>query len=238
MAQICKDGNAQITANFSEQELYSKSFDAPTCHFLSDKAIAGAQIIRDWAGVPVNITSTYRTEAGNTMIGGSSTSRHLDGAAIDLDFGSNDDRIIQDFYDDIKCKGPLYRQLTQAGVRGIGIYDSFIHIDERSTKSFWDDSAGKWGDTRVTSQYMAQVPDTGLNSAECGTLAETSDYGLEGFLAPLDPRNYSGEDGLKSQSQKLGYLAYVGIGLAVVGLGVIILNRSRRKQYTIVQINE
>ena len=53
---------------------------------------------------------------------------------------------------------------------------------------------------------MAQVPDTGLNSAECGTLAETSDYGLEGFLAPFDPVTIQAKTDSKAKAKSWGIL--------------------------------
>ena len=228
MAHICKDGNRQITKNFTESELYSKSFDAPTCHPLSDKTIEGLQDIRDRYGSPIAVTSTYRTQAGNSAIGGASTSHHLTGEAIDFSFvGIGAKSNMQDFYNDMKCKGSMYRLLRQKGINGIGIYDSFLHIDSRPTPSFWDESAGEWGDTRITSEYMNQIPESGLSSSVCGTLDIESDYGLEGVLAPFDPSNYSGEDGIKSQSQNIKLLL---IGSVLLIAGGVVLLASRNKK--------
>ena len=43
--------------------------------------------LREWAGVPIKISSGYRSEALNRAIGGSNTSQHCakNGAALDLD---------------------------------------------------------------------------------------------------------------------------------------------------------
>jgi hypothetical protein len=41
--------------------------------------------LREWAGVPIRISSGYRSEALNKAIGGSPTSQHCFGMALDLD---------------------------------------------------------------------------------------------------------------------------------------------------------
>lgn len=239
MATICKNGTKQITKDFSEKELYSKSLDAPQCHYLDDKTINALQAIRDWANTPIRVTSTLRTKAGNDLIGGVSNSRHLEPAsAIDFQFIDNRDAVMQRFYEDFRCKGSLYRKLRSMGINGIGIYGTFIHIDTRSSsvKSFWDESAGKYGDTRVTNAYMAQIPESGLSGSQCDVQSEIiaeatdSEYGLTGIFAPIDPRNYSGEDGLKSQERGLINLL-IG-GLLLVGGAVALLIYNKKKPPT------
>ena len=141
MAEICRDGNRQITKNFSERELYSKSLDAPVCFNLSQTTINGLQTIRDWFNTPIIVTSTLRTPTGNALVGGVSNSRHLTGDAIDSVFQNNREVHLKEFYEQMRCKGELYRKLRKQGINGIGIYASFIHIDDRpkSLESFWDD---------------------------------------------------------------------------------------------------
>lgn len=235
MAQICKGSNRQITKNFTEAEFHSKSLDAPQCHSLDDKVINGLQIIRDSFNTPIRITSTLRTATGNSAVGGVSDSRHLNPArAIDSQPIANRDMHLQKFYDDFKCKGPLYRKLRASGINGIGIYETFIHIDTRSTPSFWDNSAGKWGDVRITNEYMRQIPETGLNSRDCEFESEAiayetgSEYGITGILSPLDPRNYSGEDGIKSQESGLIKLL-VGGGMMLMG-GIVLFVYMRKQK--------
>jgi hypothetical protein len=41
--------------------------------------------LREWVGAPIKINSFYRCEELNTAIGGSSSSQHCQGRAIDLD---------------------------------------------------------------------------------------------------------------------------------------------------------
>ena len=210
MTEICRDGNRQITKNFSERELYSKSLDAPVCFNLSKTTINGLQTIRDWFNTPIIVTST--------------NSRHLTGDAIDFDFQNNADVHLKEFYEQMRCKGELYRKLRKQGINGMGIYASFIHIDDRpkSVESFWDDSAGAWGDTRVNNKYMSQIPESGLSSDSCVSNTIESDYGLTGILAPFDSNNYSGEDGIYSQSKNIKLLLIGGLLIAVGGLTILL----------------
>lgn len=236
MATICKDGTRQITKNFTEAELHSKSLDAPKCHFLDDTTIEALQMVRDHFNAPIRVTSTLRTAAGNALVDGKANSRHLAPAsAIDFQFIDNNDGYLKQFYEDFKCKGPLYRKLRAKGINGMGVYKTFIHIDTRaiSVKSFWDESAGEYGDVRVTNPYMAQIPESGLSSSECSFESEEiaeetgSQYGLTGILAPLDPSNYSGEDGIKSQEDGLTKLILIGGALIAAG-GAFLIFRSKK----------
>ncbi len=140
---LYKNSNRQITKNFTEKELFSKSPDAPDSHDLSDRAINGIQIIRDYFGVPVYVTSTYRTEQHNKSIGGASNSQHLKSTAIDGTF--KDDAIMAKYHAEIESQGPLYQKLIAAGILGFGLYDNFFHIDSRAvaTPVVWDNRKKK-----------------------------------------------------------------------------------------------
>ncbi len=138
---IRKNSNRQITKNFKERELYSRSLDAPDEHYLSDNAVRAVQIIRDFFGVPVIINSTYRTKRHNASIVGASRSQHLYGNAIDFTF--EDKKYLDLYYAQIVNKWELYDLLKMAGVRGFGMYDNFMHIDTRLAPAFWDNSSKK-----------------------------------------------------------------------------------------------
>ena len=85
----------QLSKNLSLQEL-KKSATAikkgisnePTIEHMENlKALAENifQPLRDYFGVPIAVTSGYRSASLNGIIGGSSTSQHCKGEAIDLD---------------------------------------------------------------------------------------------------------------------------------------------------------
>lgn len=175
METICSGGTRQIRPNFSEHELYSKSPNAPECHPMSDITLDAIQAIREFWGVPASVTSTHRTATHNAAIGGSSASQHLGFGAIDLQPMSPNTRAekMQALYQDLICKGPLYQSLRDMGVKGLGIYNTFVHVDDgtfegnpRPFMQFWDMSAGNHGPIQMTTAYMATIPENG--SPECG----------------------------------------------------------------------
>lgn len=70
---------------------------------LIDTAQMIFQPIRDYFGVPIKVTSGYRSESLNAIIGGSKTSQHSKGEALDLDadvFGGITNQEIYEFVRD------------------------------------------------------------------------------------------------------------------------------------------
>jgi len=139
--QICKNSNKQLALNFMESEFYSGSFNAPDCHYLDTNLIKAVQIIRNYYGVPVAINSTFRTVEHNLSIGGASHSQHLTGHALDFTF--SDKTYLDLYYNEIVNKGELYYRLKAIGINGLGMYDTFMHIDTRPNSAFWDNSKKK-----------------------------------------------------------------------------------------------
>ena len=74
-------------------------------------------VARGSAGIPFKINSGFRTEHHNRLIGGSPTSSHLNGFAVDIHCvdSSSRERIIYG--------------LVKAGFQRIGIAKTFIHTD-------------------------------------------------------------------------------------------------------------
>lgn len=76
---------------------------------------------REIAGVPFIINSGYRTPAHNKAVGGSDTSSHLKGYAVDVAVNPmNRDRIMG--------------AMVSAGFRRVGIAKTFLHVDNDPTK--------------------------------------------------------------------------------------------------------
>lgn len=72
---------------------------------------------RAMAGVPFVITSGIRTEDHNAEVGGSETSSHLTGHAVDISVETSNWRFL------------IVDALRECGARRIGIADDFIHVD-------------------------------------------------------------------------------------------------------------
>ncbi|MBQ8637259.1 MAG: peptidoglycan-binding protein [Clostridia bacterium] len=119
---LSRDGNKNITRNFKVKEF--KCNDGSDLVKIDLKLAALLQDIRDYFGKSVIISSAYRTASYNKKVGGSSGSLHLFGQAADISITGVTPREIA-------------RYAESLGVKGIGLYSSFVHVDTRSTKYYW-----------------------------------------------------------------------------------------------------
>lgn len=90
-------------------------------------ALDALQAMRGALGRPMRITSAYRTWAHNKTVGGGKRSRHLAGAAFDIDRSAFAG--INDF--DIEALARSH------GFNGIGFYRTFVHVDMRAKPAKW-----------------------------------------------------------------------------------------------------
>ena len=119
-----KDGNTALTKNFKVREFACS--DGTDVIFISMDLVEVLQKIRDHFGKPVNINSAYRTPAKNKAVGGAAYSQHLYGLAADISIAGVSPKSVADFAETL---------LPKSG--GIGIYQSFTHVDVRTAKSRW-----------------------------------------------------------------------------------------------------
>lgn len=82
------------------------------------------QRLRDLAGLPVVVTSGYRNPAYNLKVGGSPTSRHLRGEAADIQIPGLSPQQVAELAEKV-------------GFNGIGVYDTFTHVDVRGVAMRW-----------------------------------------------------------------------------------------------------
>lgn len=141
-------------ANFTQDEIYRASFGNVGSSFtISDQALQGIQIIRNYYGVPFSVNASYRTAAHDMSKGRSGTGPHTKGIAIDIAPLKNKEQIILDYHQQVLNQGPLFQQLRAAGIGGFGLYDNFMHIDSRPSGSHRD-SSGSYAlwDNRITTK--------------------------------------------------------------------------------------
>lgn len=138
---IQRKSTGNITKNFKYSELNHSGY--ATTHGIRNVATGMEaqnqvwlaivlQIIRDEFGVPMTVTSGYRSSLVNQKVGGSKTSAHVSGSAADVVFSdiasnvtSQRKRAIQigNFLDEV---GIVYDQLIY--------YKSWIHIGMNFSK--------------------------------------------------------------------------------------------------------
>lgn len=120
-----KDGNTSLTKNFKVREFACS--DGADVIFISMDLVEVLQKIRNHFGKAVNINSAYRTPAKNKQVGGATYSQHLYGTAADITIKGVSPKEVAAFAETL---------LPKTG--GIGIYDSFTHVDVRAVKSRWN----------------------------------------------------------------------------------------------------
>ena len=82
--------------------------------------------MRREAGFPIVITSGYRCKSHNTRVGGGTRSWHLLFATD-----------IQPLDKDPKRLARLFQLAQDIGFRGIGRYETFLHVDLRPEQLLW-----------------------------------------------------------------------------------------------------
>lgn len=119
-----KNGNDMLSENFKVKEFASTDGADPI--FVSPQLITVLQSIRSHFKRPVTINSGYRTHSRNQAIGGARYSQHQYGIAADIVVSGINPKDVAAYAE---------RLLQNTG--GIGIYQTFTHIDVRKTKSRW-----------------------------------------------------------------------------------------------------
>ena len=118
-----KDGNIRLSSNFKVKEFACQDGSDPI--FIDSELVSVLQKIRNHFGKAVTITSAYRTPTHNKKVGGTTYSQHLYGKAADIKIQGIAPKDVAEYAETLLDEG------------GIGIYNTFTHIDVRSTKSRW-----------------------------------------------------------------------------------------------------
>lgn len=125
-----KSGSVKLSENFSVAEF--ACHDGSDKILIADELVALLQKIRDQFGKAVTINSGYRTVAWNAKNGGAPKSQHLLGTAADITIsGVTPLQVAQ------------YAEFLQPKTGGIGLYQSFTHVDVRAVRTRWDNRSGK-----------------------------------------------------------------------------------------------
>ena len=114
----------QISKNFKLSE-----FESPdTKEVKVDGELASLlQQLREKIGRPLIINSAYRTKQHNKAVGGVENSQHRLGKAVDISLEN-----LTYTADDVE------KLAEQIGFKGIGKYNTFIHLDVREYPARWD----------------------------------------------------------------------------------------------------
>lgn len=130
--------SGQLTKNFKQSELNHSGY--ASTHGVKNVACGYAaenqqwlaivlQLLRDHFGVPITVTSGFRSEAVNKAVGGSPSSAHRHGSAADIRFSDvpngrlNQKKRAMEIVRYFESIGLIYDQII--------FYNSWIHVGMR-----------------------------------------------------------------------------------------------------------
>lgn len=121
-----KKGSAtKVSENFRIREFDCNGTGCCTETKIDSKLVNYLQNIRDHFGAKVTIASGYRCPEHNGNVpNAAKQSKHMFGTAADIKVDGVEPIEVAKYAESI-------------GVKGIGLYDTFVHIDTRENKSFW-----------------------------------------------------------------------------------------------------
>ena len=123
---MATEANRQLSTHFQLHEFACTDSSKPV--FLSQALVDILEAIRVHFGRPVTITSGYRTVSYNAGLKNSSKkSQHCNGLAADIKVEGHTPKEVYDY----ACS-----LLGDHG--GVGIYNTFVHVDVRAVKSRFD----------------------------------------------------------------------------------------------------
>ena len=117
----------KLSKNFSATEFDCEGTGCCTHTLIDDKLVEILQKIRDHFGKPIGGShlTAYRCPTHNARVDNAATnSRHTKGMAADISIVG-------------VAPAEIAKYAESIGVLGIGLYDTFVHIDTREYKSFW-----------------------------------------------------------------------------------------------------
>lgn len=154
---VKRDGDGKVSKHFRVREFASK--DGADKVLIDDDLVALLEDIREAAGgKAITINSGYRSPEHNAAVGGVSNSQHVKGTAADIVVEGTDPLTVGQIAEHF---------LNKKG--GIGVYQTFTHVDTRTTRSRWDQRSGKqvvvsgwpgWEEPEMTqAQFDAMMED-------------------------------------------------------------------------------
>ena len=127
-----KKGTAvQLSTNFKSTEFDCHGKGCCSTTLIDEQLVKYLQQIRTHFNTSISVSSAYRCLTHNKNVGGATGSRHMKGQAADI-YATNG-----------KVKpAEIAKYAESIGILGIGLYETdadghFVHIDTRTTKSFW-----------------------------------------------------------------------------------------------------
>lgn len=167
-----KVSNTTLSKNFKVSEFACKGHGCCSTVLIDEQLVTYLQQIRDHFGKSITITSAYRCSTHNKNVGGATGSRHAKGQAADIVVSGVTPKKVAQYAESI-------------GIKGIGLYETsadghFVHIDTRTTKSFW------YGQSQAyRSTFGTYISSSSSTTASSSSTASSSEYSLKDFIKDI-----------------------------------------------------
>ena len=182
-----KGSTTKLATNFNVSEFQCKGSGCCSTVLIDDLLPQYLQRIRDHFGAAVTITSGYRCPTHNSKpsVGGAPGSRHTKGQAVDFVVAGVAPRKVAAFCESI-------------GIKGIGLYETqkdgfFVHIDTRTTKSFWYGQAQEY---RSTFGGAAAAGPAKPTTTTTPTTTTAGNYSMQQFVRDVQKAIGASVDGV------------------------------------------
>jgi uncharacterized protein YcbK (DUF882 family) len=122
----------KLSKNFSLTEFNSKDGTVADQLVIKNLTILSEQleVLREYLGKPIKITSGYRSKEHNAKIGGAKNSTHVNGMAADIKVKGLSPLEVYNAIEKLIADGKMKQG-------GLGLYRSWVHYDFRSVKARW-----------------------------------------------------------------------------------------------------
>ena len=117
-------GGKQLSAHFKVREFACG--DGSDAVLVAPRLVMVLETIRAHFDAPVVIHSAYRTQQYNAKVNGAAHSQHCYGMAADISIKGH-----------APAEVAAFARTLMPDWGGVGVYDSFCHIDVRETKADW-----------------------------------------------------------------------------------------------------
>lgn len=205
-----KGADTKLSENFRTREFDCNGVGCCTTTLIDEKLVEYLQNIRDHFQKPVHLTA-YRCKVHNAATPNAApNSRHTFGQAADFHI------------DGVPC-AEIAKYAESIGIKGIGLYDDFVHIDTRDYKSFWYSHAQVYrstfggssvGEASPHAQFVKDVQEA-IGAAVDG-IAGQETMGKTVVLSSKVNARHKAVKAVQKQLKELGY-AEVGNADGVAG---------------------
>ena len=117
-------GGKPLSAHFKVREFACN--DGADAVLVAPRLVMVLETIRTHFGTAVTINSGYRTPQYNAKVNGAAHSQHCYGIAADISIKGH-----------APAEVAAFARTLMPDWGGVGVYDSFCHIDVRETKADW-----------------------------------------------------------------------------------------------------